>query len=218
MLTNILKPWGPFRGLHSRLLHKYNCSPGWGNSHPYRGNEKTRLCWGPENDPDVLRMGTGRSDGMKKNCCPMISDPILNPQGCVWRNWLYSLYLEMENVSLSQLASWLTSMLDLFFFFHIFIGYFSFLFFFFFFSFSTLLETHNSTKQLQIFPSLDSITKTSAKFPSSDSTEPSNYLLFIVPPLLAPFSFRWSHASFCFFCHLLSVSCIFHLASVPAKV
>ena len=88
----------------------------------------------------------------------------------------------------------------------------------FFFSFSTLLETHNSTKKLQIFPSLDSITKTSAKFPSSDSTEPSNYLLFIIPPLLASFSFRWSHASFCFFCHLLSVSCIFHLASVPAKV
>ena len=136
MLTNILKPWGPFRGLHSRLLHKYNCSPGWGNSHPYRGNEKTRLCWGPENDPDVLRMGTGRSDGMKKNCCPMISDPILNPQGCVWRNWLYSLYLEMENVSLSQLASWLTSMLDLFFFFPniywLFLFPLFFLFFFFF--------------------------------------------------------------------------------------
>jgi len=66
-------------------------------------------------------MGTRRPDGVKENCCPVISDPVLNPQGCAWRNWLYSLCLEMENVSLSQLASWLISMLDLFFS-HIFIA------------------------------------------------------------------------------------------------
>ena len=52
-----------------------------------------------------------------------------------------------------------------------------------FFSFSTLLKTHNSTKHLQVFPSLESTTKTNAKCPSSDSTEPSDYLLFIAPPL-----------------------------------
>ena len=119
---------------------------------------------------------------MKENCCPVISDPILNPQGCAWRNWLYSLCLEMENVSLSQLASWLISMLDLFFFS-------TYLLLFLlphtpvFFPFSTSLKTHNSTKHLQVFPSLESTTKTNAKCPSSDSTEHSDYLLFIAPPL-----------------------------------
>lgn len=75
VLTNFTSwnPGGP-RSLHSRLLHRYSCSPGWGNGHPTEELEKTRLYWGPENDPDVLRMGTRRSDGVKKKRCPVISD------------------------------------------------------------------------------------------------------------------------------------------------